>query len=392
MVFASAISERGIVKQAIDYTIPSAMANMAGQRPDLAVLFATSHFEDEMGLIAARLAEQTGAAVTIGCTAEGVIGGHQEVERSPGISLLVGHVPGAWMRTFHVDQQALEGSGETDGLAEFLDDLPGRPHLVVLLGDPFSIDIVQLLERLGERLPDCPVSGGMASGAERPGQTALLLNGELYNQGAVGLALGGPLSVSTVVSQGCRPIGRPFVITAAEGNVVRGLGGRPALGALVEVLESSPPQERALAQQGLFLGRVVNEYQESFGRGDFLVRNVVGVDRDSGALAVADFMRVGVTVQFHVRDQASAHEDLELMLRPHAGRHGADSGALLFSCNGRGTRMWPEPNHDIASLHAAVGPVPTAGFFCAGELGSIGGRSFIHGHTASIAIIRPSGS
>jgi small ligand-binding sensory domain FIST len=388
MKFSSAVSERGIVTQAIDQVTSTVMEGMGDERADLAVVFATSHFEDDMDLVGNRVAERTGAGVVIGCTAEGVIGGHQEIERSPGLSLLAGRLPDVWMRTFFVDPELGDGQAES-GEPAFIAELSETPSLIVTVGDPFSIDIVELLNAISERLPGCPVAGGMASGAEQPGQTVLLLNGELHDCGAVGVALGGAVGISTVVSQGCRPIGRSYVITRADRNVVRELGGRPALAALVEALESSPPEDRVLAQQGLFLGRAINEYQDSFGRGDFLVRNVVGVDRQKGAIAVGDSMRVGATVQFHVRDAASAHEDLEMMLKPYAGRRFADSAALLFTCNGRGTRMWPDPNHDIGNLHAALGPIPTVGFFAAGELGSIGGRNFIHGHTASIAIIHP---
>jgi len=389
MKFASAVSERGALRAAVDEVLGSTSPKLTGKPPDLAVVFATSHFEEEMASMTADVSERTNAGALIGCTGEGVIGDDREVERRAGLSLLMACLPEVWTRGFFVDQEMIEAAGEDPEARSFWDHIPDQPSLIILLGDPFSVDILQLLDLLGERFPGCPVVGGMASGAERPGQSVLLLNEGTYRQGAVGLALGGDLRVATVVSQGCRPIGRPLVVTKSERNVVRELGGKPALSVLVEVLESLPPADQSLAQQALFLGRVVNEYQERFGRGDFLVRNLLGADRGSGALVVGDYLRVGTTVQFHVRDAASAHEDLEMMLQPHAGLPPADSGALLFSCNGRGTRMWPEPNHDVSNLHTVVGAVPTAGFFCAGELGSIGGKNFIHGHTASIALFGP---
>ena len=200
----------------------------------------------------------------------------------------------------------------------------------------------------------------------------------------VGVALTGNLKVDTVVSQGCRPIGKPFVITKGERNVIHELGGKPALERLHETYQSLPAEDEPLARQSLFVGRVIDEYKKSFARGDFLIHNIMGVDRRTGAIGIAGRAKVGATVQFHVRDAKSADEDLRLLLSPRAGR--AIEGAMLFGCNGRGTNMWPQPGHDVGVLREMLGDVPVAGFFCGGEFGPIGGKNFVHGFTASIAL------
>ena len=191
----------------------------------------------------------------------------------------------------------------------------------------------------------------------------------------------------TVVSQGCRPIGHTMIVTRAERNIIRELGRRPALEVLREVFDALDPDDQERVQQGLHIGRVINEYQETFHRGDFLVRNVLGAD-DAGGIAVTDVIRVGQTVQFHVRDADSADEDLRTLLEnERLSRPSAKiAGALLFSCNGRGTRLFPGPTTTSAVIHRQLGPVPVAGFFAMGELGPVGGQNFVHGFTASVVL------
>jgi len=194
------------------------------------------------------------------------------------------------------------------------------------------------------------------------------------------------MEVKTVVSQGCRPIGKSYVITRGDRNIIHELGGRPALEQLQQTLSALSEEDEQLARQSLFVGRVIDEFKGQFGRGDFLIHNIVGADRKSGSIGMAGLARVGATVQFHVRDAHSADEDLRAMLGPLAGAE--VQGAMLFGCNGRGTHMWPKPGHDVGVLREVLGDVPVAGFFCGGEFGPIGGRNFIHGFTASIALFR----
>jgi small ligand-binding sensory domain FIST len=214
------------------------------------------------------------------------------------------------------------------------------------------------------------------------------VDGVSHAAGAAAVLLHGPITIRTVVSQGCRPIGKPVVVTKSEQQTIQELGGRPPLAVLKELFNELPPEDRALVNEGLHVGRVINEYQESFGRGDFLIRNVVGADHETGAIAVADFIRRGQTVQFHVRDAASADEDLRTLLAD-AGKTVRPEGALLFTCNGRGTRMFDTADHDAAAVDDAWPGLPVAGLFAQGELGPVGGRSFMHGFTASMALFGP---
>ena len=226
----------------------------------------------------------------------------------------------------------------------------------------------------------------MASGAYQPGGNALFLDDGLYTEGCVGVTFSGRLSIETVVSQGCRPVGERLLVTGANENVIATLGNKPALEVAEGIIEMLRDEEKLLASE-LFLGIAMNEYKDELSRGDFLVRNLIGGDRNTGAIAVGDVVRPGQTVQFHVRDSDAATEDLRELLTPAA--ESAPSGALLFSCNGRGTRMFDEPSHDVQATLDVLPRTPIAGFFAMGELGPIGGKSYIHGHTASFALFRP---
>jgi small ligand-binding sensory domain FIST len=258
---------------------------------------------------------------------------------------------------------------------------------LLIVGDPFSLPTDLLLLRVNEDYPGLRIVGGMASGVSAAGQCRLFLDGTVHNEGAVGVLLQGSFGLRPVVSQGCRPIGRPFVVTKGEENVILQLGGKPPLSVLQELWQSLDERDKKLFQQGLHVGRVINEYQSDFQRGDFLIRNVIGLDRTTGALAITDRVRVGQTLQFQVRDAATADEDLHALLQFDLVAHVKPPvSALLFSCNGRGSRLFGVADHDVGVLRAEAGPIPVAGFFAQGELGPVGGQNFIHGFTASVAL------
>ncbi len=220
----------------------------------------------------------------------------------------------------------------------------------------------------------------MASAAAHPSGNRLVLDDDMRTGGAVGVFVDG-LAVETVVSQGCRPIGRPFTVTGADGNAVLGLGGQPALARLQELATEATEEERELLRRGLQVGVVVDEHQVDFSRGDFLIRNVLGADPDAGSITVGDQVEMGQTLQFQVRDRAAADEDLRALLNARQA-----AGALLFTCNGRGRHLFGTPDHDAGTVAELLGPLATAGAFCAGELGPVGGRNFLHGFTASLAL------
>jgi small ligand-binding sensory domain FIST len=323
----------------------------------------------------------------LGCTGESIVGADQEIEERPALALWAAHLPGVSVQPMHLEfERTAEGHSFVGWPDELGDKWPSRSSLL-LLGEPFSFPADVLLERLNEDQPGVQVLGGMASGAASPGENRLLLGRRELTKGAVAALIHGPVRLSSVVSQGCRPIGRPLVITRAEQNVIQELSGKPALVQLREVFQSLSADEQRLVQHGLHVGRVVNEYQGEFGRGDFLVRNVVGADPDSGAIAIGDWVRVGQTVQFHLRDAQTADEDLqELLTAARRASQPGPAGALVFTCNGRGTRLFSQPHHDAHALASAWGDVPVAGFFAQGEIGPVGGKNFLHGFTASVVI------
>ncbi|MGH2682223.1 MAG: FIST signal transduction protein, partial [Actinomycetota bacterium] len=241
-----------------------------------------------------------------------------------------------------------------------------------------------LLRELDRRQPGVTVIGGMASGGVETGESRLFLGDRVVSSGGVGARLPAAVEVRSLVSQGCRPVGSSYMVTKAQGNVIAELAGRPPLERIREVYVSLSAEEQSLMTEGLHIGRVIDEYRADFGPGDFLVRGVIGADQETGAIAVGDVVGVGETIQFHVRDAASADEELRKMLLAVGNRPPA--GALLFTCNGRGTRLFPVPHHDASLVSREFGDPPLAGFFCAGELGPVGGRNFLHGFTASLAL------
>jgi len=273
------------------------------------------------------------------------------------------------------------------GWPDALEEADPERSAVLLLGDPYTFPADVFLGEMNESRRGVSVMGGMASGTRGPGECRLLFGDRVVNGGAVGVLLRGDIGLRCIVSQGCKPVGRHMVVTKANDNVIAELGGKSPLRQLQELWPELSPQDRQLMQRGLHVGRVINEYQGQFRRGDFLIRNVLGLDQESGALAITDRVRVGQTVQFHVRDAATADEDLRTLLQLDLAAHEKrPAGGLLFSCNGRGTRLFAEPNHDASAVRGEAGPVPLAGFFAQGELGPVGGQNFIHGFTASVAL------
>lgn len=384
MQFVSKVSGQDSPSDVVRELVEGTGEQLAGA-PDLAVLFVTAPLVPIIEELAKEIRETLRPETLIGVTAEGVLGGEIEIERRPGAALLVGSLPGVSLRPFHIGTQEWAQLLSDEEYLQQRAGVGNRAQLV--FGDPFTTPVDQMLERFDQWL-QAPTFGGMASAAQAPGGNRLVLNDGIYDEGAVGIGFGGAVRIETVVSQGCRPIGKPLVITRVDDGMVAELGRRPALEVAQELLRSLPPEDQALLNNGLFAGIVINEYQESFQRGDFLVRGVLGANPQTGAIAVGDQVRAGQTLQFHVRDADTAHEDLTELLRSEREAD-APAGALLFSCNGRGQRMFPVPHHDIRTTQQSLPGLPVAGFFAMGELGPVGGKSFIHGHTASLAIFRP---
>ncbi len=352
---------------------------------DLACLFFSVHYEDEGETLIEALCDQLQPRSVIGCSTEGVIGPEHEYENEPALVVWAARFPaGTRVHDLVIDANRMAAAQEASDWRSLFPDLsPEDQPSFLLLADPFSTPIHSLLTAINQSFPDASVHGGMVSGAEAPGQASLISDQGVQREGLVGVALTGPLRVASLVSQGCRPIGKPWVITKSDRNIMYQIGGQKPLEVLMQTFEESPPDIQRMMQQGILLGRVIKEEQERFGRGDFLIRNLVDKDDQSGALAVNDLLRPGITIQFHVRDAATAHEDLENLAQKQQAE--PPRGALLFSCNGRGLRLFERKDHDIGVLKQCWGDAPIAGMFCAGELGPIGGKNFIHGFTASVA-------
>jgi small ligand-binding sensory domain FIST len=318
----------------------------------------------------------------IGCGAGGVVGPGRELEDGPGAVVWAASLPGAEIRTHHFQvTRAADGPPELEG-ADSPDELG---DVLILLADPYTFAAETLLGRVNRARPGLPVLGGLASAAAG-GSASLFRDGEVLHSGAVGCSLRG-VEVLSCVSQGAVPVGPEMTITAAHGNVISELASAPAIERLREAIGQLTPEEQELAAGGLMLGLVIDENQPDYERGDFLVRPVVGADPDGGSIVIGERVRVGQTVRMHVRDGASADEDLRAALRTQAaalGEAGA-AGTLLFTCNGRGAHMFSVPDHDATAVSDALGPA-VGGFFCAGEFGPVGGRNFLHGFTATMAV------
>ena len=348
----------------------------------LAMLFASAHFLGSAEALAAAVAEQTGPLPLIGCVGEAVAGGAREVESEPAVSLWLGAGLGP-VESFAMDFVRTSSGGAYGGY-QFP---PAAAGVHLMICDPFTFPADGLLAHLNEQRPGAVVMGGMASAAPPSRQSRLFLNDRVLYRGAVGVHLP-RAEVHPLVAQGCRPVGDAYIITGAEGNVIGELGGRPPLTRLREMAAVLPARDQELLAEGVLLGVVIDEYRAEPVQGDFLVRGVIGADPESGAIAVGDEIQVGRTVQFHVRDAASADEDLRRALARESAALGGrrPAGALLFTCNGRGSRMFAEPDHDARLIATMLGDIPVAGFFCAGELGPVGGQNFLHTFTASIAL------
>lgn len=354
---------------------------LQGERADLAAVFAGSGnlaaMEEGVALVRDRLAPRA----LIGCGAQGVVGAGRELEDG-GVAVWAASLPGAHLEGFHLEAAS---AGESAVAVSGLPDLD-QAEAVIILVDPYTFPIEPLLAQLADDHPGLPVIGGLASGGGGPGLAALIADGEVARQGAVGVAVAG-VDIRPCVSQGARPIGPEMVITAAEGNVIHELASRPALTRLKQAIAELDQNDRSLAAHGLLLGIVVDENKPDYERGDFLVRGLLGIDEESETVTVGERVRVGQTVRMQVRDGASADEDLrDALARQLHDMPEPPAGALLFTCNGRGSHMFGRPDHDAAALERAFEGAPAAGFFCAGEIGPVGDRNFVHGFTATLAL------
>jgi small ligand-binding sensory domain FIST len=378
--FASALSRHPVTSQATGEVV-GAVLEEVGERPDLVVVTVTRSHAGALEDVVTTVDALVHPLGLIGCAAESVVGSGTEVEELPGVSLWAGQV--GPLRTATLS--ATRRPDDSWDVAGWPDDIGFAPSAAVVLADPFTFPAADLCALVSRRHPGLPIVGGYASGASGPGGTRLAVGDRVVSDGAVVVLLGPATEVVPVLSQGCRPFGRMLTVTRVERNLVLEIAGRPAMECMVdEIAEHLDRDDIAgLEGNGLLLGRCVDATVLDPGPRDLLYRPLLGVERSSGALSVEDRVPLGDPVRFAVRDAATAAADLVTTL---AGRR-ADA-ALLFTCNGRGTRLFDDAHHDAGALAAALGPVPVGGLFASGEFGPVGGTNFVHNFAVSAALFR----
>ncbi len=380
MRFASALSKTIDTETAAQDVADGIQAQMGRASIDLACLFFSAHHAAQADRLTNALTRALHPKLLIGCSGEGVISGAEELETTPAITVWAASLPGVELYPVRSSFSPMQDQFHLAGWPE-----PGaKDATFLMLADPFTTPVQDILGLLEERYPRAKAFGGLAGGGQEAGMNRLVFNEDVLDGGMVGVRVSGAVEIRPIISQGCRLIGERFVVTKAERNLIHELGGEPALERLQAVFESLSDEDR---QRALHLGIVIDEHRNRFERGDFLIRNLLGADRTSGAVAVGEVVQEGQTVQFHLRDAESASEDLNsLLAADRSSRHSPPLGALIFSCCGRGQGLFGRPNHDAATVAEQLGSIPMAGFFAQGEIGPIGHRNFLHGYTASMAL------
>ena len=392
MKWSSAVSENASLAEAVEECSAAILGDLGNRVPDLVVAFVSAHHGENYARLPQAIRQHIQEGTIIGCSGGGVIGAGREVEHRPGLAMTAAHLPGVDLTPFHISDKDLpDGDAAPDAWETLVKTSADREPHFVLLADPFSLRGEQLLMGLDYAFPSSVKIGGLASGADQPGGNALYLSDDVYDSGAVGLAMHGDIAVDTVVAQGCRPIGEPMQVTECNQNLLLALDGRPPFEVLRELFQGLSERDRELAQHSLFLGVVMDELKDEPKIGDFLIRNTMGMDPQRGAVAIGEMLKEGQTAQFHLRDAETSAEDLDGMLTRYARSHPIheETGAMLFSCLGRGSYLYGRPDHDTDMFREKVGAMPLTGFFCNGEIGPVGASTYLHGYTSSLGLFRP---
>jgi small ligand-binding sensory domain FIST len=408
MKWVTAFSTRPSLESAVGEVVETAVQALSTPA-DLALVFISASFASEYSRLMPLLRERLSVQHLIGCGGGGIIGSNpnvaetQEVEGETALSLTLASLPGVDVQSFHIMPEELPDlDGPPDRWVELIGVPPqDNPHFI-LLSDPYFSKVNDLLQGLDFAYAGATKVGGLASAGDSSRSMSLFCNYQHHREGTVGLALSGDVILETIVAQGCRPIGKPYRVTEGERNIILGLEelndrdepiGRgsthPPLKLLRELVQSLSEEDRQLAQSSLFIGLVRDEFKLHVEQGDFLIRNLIGVDPQAGAIAIGDRVRPGQRIQFHLRDAKTSAEDLELLLQKYQQQTENEraAGALMFSCLGRGEGLYDEPNFDSRLFHRYLHNVPLSGFFCNGEIGPVGGTTFLHGYTSVFGII-----
>jgi small ligand-binding sensory domain FIST len=408
--WANALSTRPSLEAAVAEVVDRVQQSLTAA-PDLGLVFISSAYASEYSRVMPLLREQLSVPVLIGCSGSGIIGTNpqgqtRELEGEPALSLSVAHLPGIDVHAFYIPADNLPDlDSPPSAWIELIGVPPQKEPQFILLAEPFSSEVNDLLQGLDFAYPGASKVGGLASGANAMGSpSGLFCNYQLYRNGIVGVALSGNIVIETIVAQGCRPIGQTYQVTKGERNVLLELAvqdgtqlttsegqSRPPLEVLRDLIQNLNDEDRQLAQHSLFVGVARDEFKQQLGHGDFLIRNLLGVDPRVGAIAIGDRVRPGQRIQFHLRDARTSEEDLELLLQRYQEENCGTTeatGALMFSCLGRGERLYGKPDFDSQLFHRYLSDIPMTGFFCNGEIGPVGGSTFLHGYTSVFGICR----
>jgi small ligand-binding sensory domain FIST len=391
MRWASGISTNGNMDICIDETAEAIRSQLGGADAHLTVIFVSPHFKARYNRIPEMIRQRLSPGMLIGCSGRGIIGDGREVEDRAAFSMTCAHLPGVKIQPFFSDAMLLPEQETSPAVWRQWIGVEPEPNLnFIMLADPFSFRGEEFLEGLDFAYPRSVKLGGLASGSNVGGGNALYLDRKIHMNGMVGVALSGNIEVDTIVAQGCRPIGKPLKITKCSQTLLLEVDGKPPVKILEELFAAAGEYDRQLIQTSLFLGIEMNPLEENSRPGNFLIRNLMGLDRETGAIAIGALMREGQLVQFHLRDKIMSAEDLDILLTRYTSRNVARqaSGALLFSCLGRGRYLYGKPNHDSEMFRDKLGNVPLGGFFCNGEIGPVGDTTYLHGYTSSFGIFR----
>lgn len=353
--------------------------------PDLVLAFVAGYSPDTFANAMQRISELTNGRIVMGVTCQSLVAGDQELEDTQGISIWSACWPNAVMTPMALKFESRDGQSSFCGLST---EQWQSDDVLIMFSEAYSFPSDAMLEHLDTLAPGLRVFGGVSDSGLSASDSRLMLNGTVYDSGAVAVRISG-VAVQTVVSQGCRPIGDAMIVTDAQRNVIGTLGGQPAFEIIKKIYATLPTQDKARVERGLHLGIAMSELKDEHKYGDFLIRNVIDIDEQSHCITISDYVRKGRTVKFHIRDQFSASAELRSMLEATAKSNASlPSAALIFTCNGRGSHLFEHPHHDAALVREIIGDVPTAGFFAAGEFGYVGRSNFLHGFTASIALFQ----
>jgi small ligand-binding sensory domain FIST len=411
MQWINALSTRSSLEAAITEVVDRVTSSLSGDL-DVGILFISSAFVSDYARLLPLLLEKLPLPLLLGCGGSGIVGVNslgrvQEIEGEPALSLTVAQLPGVKLSPFHLPPNQLPDPDSPP--QKWIDAVGVDPQdnpQFILLADDFSARINDLIEGLDFAYPGSVKVGGLASTPTMGKQSGLFFYSDQMPdyprapQGTIGFALSGNLVLETIVAQGCRPIGSPYRIQESERNIIISVEGleepnprsQPPMVAIQDILGKLSYKEKELAQNSLFIGIARDAFQLQPQPRDFLVRNLLGVDPRSGAIAVGDRIRPGQRIQFHLRDAQTSAEDLESLLADFV-REKADvppgSGCLMFACLGRGEGLYGQADVDSGAFRRWFPQISLSGFFCNGEIGPVGGQTYLHGYTSAFAIVRP---